>query len=313
MESVLKILGIDVSEKYLDISVGGEKPFRLLNSVEGIAQLLLKVGLNIRVYLESSGGYERLSCRELTALGIDVRVLSALRMRRLAQGNGPKAKTDKIDAKILAKLGPALDYWRHPRSIAEEEALDISRAIEACKEAAALFKRRAKKPCIEPQAKQAYLEAIRFQLKKAKELQKAFEEKVKGTPLGEMFELAMSVPCIKQNLARQIVSEFPDDIRNRKHKQLASYAGLAPIDDSSGESAKTSRVGKGCARLKKALYMPALNAVKTQKWAQDAYYGLRAKGKHHLVAIVAVMRRLLIRAITVIQRGSPWQGEPPRD
>lgn len=312
MESVLKEVGNDVSKLYLDISVGGEKPFRVSNTVEGIAQMLGRTGTNIRVFLESSGGYERLSCRELRRHGVEVRILSPYRVRKAAQANGPKAKTDKIDAKWLAKVGPTMEFWRHPRTQAEEEALDLSRTIETLKTHAARLRNTKSKMLMDPVAAAALERGAQSLDKEAKALQKEFEERIKGTKMGDWFELALTVPYVGVNLARQCVCEFPDDIRNRKHGQLTGYVGLAPIDDSSGQRTNHSGIARGCSRLKKALYMPALSCIGNQQWAIDAYTKLRAMGKSFRTAIVAIMRRLLIRIIAVIKRGSPWQVEPTR-
>ncbi len=117
----------------------------------------------------------------------------------------------------------------------------------------------------------------------------------------------MSVPGVGPVTACAVVAELPDDLSGVSTAQAAAYAGLAPLDDSSGKRDGPKTVGRGNARLKAALYMPALGLVRRPGWARDLYTRLKDKGRRHQAAIVAVMRKLLTRVVAVLKRGTPWQ------
>ena len=112
--------------------------------------------------------------------------------------------------------------------------------------------------------------------------------------------------------ARVLLCELPEDLPERTPAQICSYCALAPLDDSSGARRGPARLGQGNRRVKAALYMAAMCAVRTQRWAKELYARLRSKGRAHQQAICAVMRRLLLRAVAVLKRGSPWKDEPQR-
>ena len=311
MNIVTPQVGIDVAKDSLDVSIDGARCFRVKNDESGCLCLAERLGRACVVHLESSGGYERLAVRTLRAYGIQVGVHDPLKAKRLFQATGFKAKTDALDARSLAKLGSLLEE-RKPKSLEREGLCDCSRAIEALKTSAAEFLVRAKASELDPTAKAAYLAAAKGLKEQAKALEKRFEARVKASTFAERYRLALSVPGAGKTLARLCVCELPDDLSPYEAKQIACYAGLAPIDDSSGSRTKRPRLGRGNVRLKSGTYMPALSAMRSQSWARDLYARLRAKGRLHQQAIVAVMRRLLVRVVAVLKRGTPWQEVPPK-
>lgn len=306
MTIVEQQVGIDVSKDHLDISIGGEKAFRIPNTVQAVRQLLQRLARGSVVHLESSGGYERASQRVLTEAGIEVRIHNPRKVRRLADARSTTAKTDAIDAKHLAESGHLLTATQ--QKSAERQALcDISRTVTALKSDISKHKKRLGMPGIDECSRKALLKTVRFLEKQVAQLQRDFVSKTAASTFARRYEVARSIPGVGPELARVLVSELPDDLSELDRRRIASYAGVAPIDRSSGKFKGTSHTGCGNAHLKQALYMPALTVVRTHAWAKTLYESQRAKGKHFLVAIVAVMRRLICLVLAVLKRETPWQ------
>lgn len=168
-------------------------------------------------------------------------------------------------------------------------------------------------PGLEPYVKQALRDTAALVEVRIRKMEKEFAQRVKKTALRTRYELAMSVPGVGPILSRVVTSELPDDLSPFSISQLTSYASVAPIDDSSGKQTKPARIQRGNLHLKAALYMPALGCIQRQKWARELYARLMARGRKHEQAIVAVMRRLLIRILEVLKRGTPWVVKPDEE
>lgn len=309
MEMISHQVGIDVAKNELVTSIQAGKAFALPNTVEGCQELVGCLPEGSVVHLEASGGYERLVRRMLEASGFKVVLHNPLKPRRLAQAQGIRAKTDFVDARVLSQSGALLP--ESPTKTLDRQALaDHSRAIDTLKETIADYKKRMKGPELDPVARQIYAQSISVIQKQLEIAEKAFAERIKASGYALSFSWVCSVPALGPSTARICICEFPEDLMLRSTAQIASYAGLAPIDNQSGNRIGRAHLGHGNNRLKRAFYMPAICAVRTQQWAKELYARLRAKGRAHQSAIVAVMRRLLVRAVAVLKRGSPWQDEP---
>lgn len=310
MNIVTAQIGGDVSKDEILVSVQGNKPFKTLNQEAALVAAAERLPRPCEVHLERSGGYERLAARVFTQAGIVVRLHNPLKARRLAQAIGPKAKTDAVDAKALAELGELLPV-QEPKSAEREALSDLSRAIETIKQTITQYKKRRAVPELDEGAKHAYEKVIVALSKERDELIKQFEKRVRSSSLAADYKLILSVWDVGPVTARNCLCELPENAKRCRPCQVSSYAGLAPIDDSSGKHTGPSRIGRGAVRLKAGMYMSAISALRHQQWAKDLYAGLRAKGRTHQQAIVAVMRRQLLRVVAVLQRNTPWQAEPP--
>jgi transposase len=304
-------IGIDVSKDWLDASVDGGAPFRIDNSRAAGAALAGRLPASCVVHPESSGGYERVAVRALREAGVEVRVHDPLRARRIAQAKEGWAKTGPVDARNLARHGARLEPGRE-KPVARESLCDLSRAIDGLTAAAAAFKVRARRAGIDPEAGRALPQAAGDPGRRADAPREAFEARARPSPLARRFEPARGAPGVGPGLARAVARELADGLAPLGTGQIASCAGLAPIDSSSGRRTGRTWLARGDARIKRALYMPALSALASQPWARELYDKLKAKGKARQQAIVAVMRRLLVRIVAVLKRGTPWKDDPPR-
>jgi transposase len=309
MDIVSPQIGIDIAKDELVVSIDQGKPFALPNTDKGCLELASRIPKNSTVHLEATGGYERLVRRILTEAGIKVVLHNPLKARRIAQGQGTKAKTDQVDAKGLSKNG-ALMPEKDIKSMTRQQLTDHSRAIDVLRDIVADHKKRMKMPELDAQARKIYAKSIADLQRQITKEEDAFDKRIKASEHAQEYLNIQSVPALGKVTARVCVCEFPEDLQQASTAQMSSYAGLAPIDDSSGKGPVKTKIGQGNARLKKAFYMPAICALRTQKCARALYARLRAKGYKHQKAIVPVMRRLLVRAAAVAKRGSPWEDEP---
>lgn len=310
MSIVASHVGIDVAKDNVVVSVEGAKAFSVPNTEQALLAMISSLPHGAVIHLESSGGFERLARRILVARGFQVRVLNPYKCRRLAQGRGVKAKTDPVDARMLAQMGSLVPAGE-PKTLDRQRLTDISRAVSELQKIIAGLKTRCKLPDLHESVVAEYKKAIKDLRVRVRELQKTYENALTNSQYASLHELALSVNCIGPATARILVCELPEDFKSRKLTEIASYAAVAPIDNSSGKKKGPAHVGHGNRRIKAALFLPALLAVRREDWARDHYGRLRAKGKSHQTAMVAVMRRLLLRVVEVMQRGTPWADVRP--
>lgn len=311
MNSISSAVGIDVSKDRLDVKIPGAKWFHVENSRRGLGQLLAKLPREYPVCLESSGGYERLAVRTLREGGIQVKVLNPCRAKQFARSIGQRAKTDKLDAEFLGHAGQVLPC--PIEKSAERQALcDLSRHIQRLKGILAGIRKQLKTPCLDASVKSSLLRQRDFLRGEIRTMEKAFAQAIEASRSAKDYHNVLSMFGAGPVTARIVVTELPDDLSGLSSQNVASYAGLAPMDNSSGRRIGHKYIGRGNVRLKSALYTPAIGALKRETWAREFYTRLRSKGKSHQTAMVAVMRRILIRIVAVLKRGTAWQAVPPR-
>lgn len=310
MDIVVPQIGIDVSKGELMVSIDQKKPFAQPNTSQGCLEIIKNLPLGGVVHLEATGSYERLVQRMLIKHGFKVVIHNPLKSHRMSQALGTKAKTDPVDAKSLSRTGPLLPQNK-AKSTRRQDLADFSRIIDVLKDMVKALKQRNAMPERDAAAKQLLEETLLVLKQKIEAAEKDFEARVKASEYAQTYKLIQSVPSLGKLTARRCVCEFPEDIMERTPSQIACYAGLAPMDHSSGKRTGRSHLSRGNSRIKSAFFMPAMCAIRWESWAKDLYSRLRAEGRTHQGALVAIMRRLLLRAVAVTQRGTPWQAVPP--
>jgi len=304
-------VGIDVSKDELVVFAEGKRLGGFPNTHAGLSKLRPKLPEGAQVHLEASGGYDRLARALLSEWGFEVRLHNPRKVRRMADGIGFTAKNDQMDAEVLALVGP-LVCSKAAKSARQEQLCDISRTIKSLRGEMARHRVQMQASNIPIQCRQAYQAVNKAIERQVKRLEETFVKLVRQSEFRDRYELALSVPGIGEATARVLACELPADLSGFSTKCLSSYAGLAPIDDQSGSRNGPRRVRKGNVQIKAAMYMPAVWALSRLDWANKLYTGLRAKGRAHGQAMVAVMRRLLVIATAVMRRGTPFQGAQPR-
>ena len=303
--------GIDVSSEWLDIASPDKKTFRTPNTEEGIRKVISQLPQGAAISMESSGAYERLAARMLKKAGFTVFVFNPYSTRQLSLARGKKAKTDALDAQNLAEAGKIL-----PAPVVKTDdqmaLASLSRHIQELKSDCSDMKRRLKAPDASEAVKSSLKKLIVSLTMEIESLEEEFEKQVKSSSLKTNYELLLSIPNFGKVTARLLVCEMTSDTAFLTRSKIASYAGLAPMDFSSGKREGLRRIRRGNSRLKAALYMPALQSIRRAAWAKDLYSRLRSRGRGHQCAIVAVMRKILTQAASVLRRGEPWTEKPPQ-
>lgn len=302
--------GIDVSKSWLDLALHGrEERWRLANDEDGRAELvtaLARFGI-ARIGLEASGGYEAAAVAALREAGLEVIVFQPRQVRAYAVYRLQRAKTDAIDAGLLAACAAAHGPARpapDPRLAAWGESL---RLVEQIDDDVARLKTR-QEACRDErvQARNA-AEIKRLKAERAGEIKRLLAALRDHPDLARRIELVTSVPGIGERTALTLILRMPE-LGALTREEAASLAGLAPFDHSSGRHQGQRRIAGGRADVRTALYAAALPAAfRWNKALVDLYKRLRSHGKTHQQTLIACARKLLAYANTVLARGTPWQ------
>ena len=304
-------IGVDISKPTLDafrLSTREHRQFP--NDRAGCAALIRWIGASaVRVVFEPTGPYHRLFEASLVAAGIEAVKVNPRSSRRFAEATGELAKTDRIDAAILARMGAALDLEGRP---AKTETLHDLRELGVARQA--LVKDRiaatnreqiAVNPVIKRQLR-ARLKQIGIQLK---EIDAAIATLVDTDPgLSRRRDVLASIPGIGTVTAMAILIEMPE-LGTLDNKQAASLAGLAPMTRQSGTWSGRARIRGGRRSLRTALYMPALVALRFNPDLKQKYQALKDAGKPSKVAITAIMRKLLVLANALLRDDRKWNAK----
>ncbi len=302
-------VGVDVCKDWLDVYLHpvGESP-RFSNDADGVARLkrLCRKHGVAKIVMEATGKYHRLAHRALSAAGFAAAVVNPLRARLFAEANGTLAKTDRIDARMLALMAERLDpRATEPTPEAVEELQELVRARDAAvAERTALMNRRG-------EAKIAALRSALDQLIAAMQehidrLEKEIDRRIKAdATLKHRRALLMSIPGIGPVAAAALLAELTE-LGACSNKAAAMLVGLAPIARESGQTTARRHIRGGRGSLRATLYMPALAAKTHNPQMKQFYERLIAAGKEAKVALTAIMRKLVVLANTLMRENRPW-------
>jgi transposase len=309
MNSKGEWIGVDVSKRFLDVHVSGLMPFRVTNGPEGYAALTERVaGLNVAgVVLEATGGYERGVLTALQAERLNAAVVNPARVRAFAEGTCQLAKTDRIDAKVLAGYGafmrPAPTSLPSPARAELKELIAYRAQIaqEMVARTAQLRLYASDRVRARAEAAIAELRAERLRIEgEIKALIAAHAE------LARPFKILTTVPGIGLVVAAILIAELPE-LGRLSRRQIAALVGLAPFPRDSGERRGYRAIRGGRAEVRCALFNAARVAIQHNPILKAFYERLRAKGKNGKVAIVAVMRKLVTILNVMLKNDRPWQ------
>jgi transposase len=305
-----RFVGIDISKARLDVALLPEgESFSVSNDAQGIASLTERLALlaPAGIVIEASGSYERALALALAERSLPVAVVNARQVRDFARATGQLAKTDALDARVLARFAQVLQPA--PRSLPDGHTQSLA-ALNARRRqlvemitaetnrlhsAHDLMVRR------DIEAHLAYLRGKREQL----ELH--LLEALKADPAKHHhFDLLTGVPGVGPVLALTLLAEVPE-LGTLSNKAIAALVGVAPFNRDSGAWRGRRTIWGGRTQVRNALYMAALAATRFNPTLQVFYQRLLAAGKPKKLALVAVMRKLLIILSAIIRSNSPWK------
>lgn len=285
-------IGIDVSKATLDVAVHGEQFRQFSNDKRGFVRLIrwLKTWPIKQVVLEASGGYERAALDVLHAAGLPMVRINPALARRFAQGTGRAAKTDRLDATVLAQMAHLLPLTRYvPPAPWQQRLAEFAQCRRHLVQMRVSEMQRLRR-LVDPDLiamKQRYIAQLSDDLK---QLDKAIAEQLEGQPGWKNIGALKGVGPI---LISTLACELPE-LGSLGSKAIASLVGLAPMNRESGTWQGQRRISGGRAVVREALYMAALTAIRYEPRLRAFYAGLKAKGKASKVALVAVMRKMLV-------------------
>lgn len=304
------IVGIDVSKHRLDVHVAPSgDSFFVGNDHAGIDELALRLrsaGADM-VALEATGGFERLAVAGLSSAGLAVIVVNPAQVRSYADALGRRAKTDPIDAAVIAAFVAATGPQIRPLRDAETRALQelVARRRQIVQMIVAEENRG--RMAVSRQAQKSIKRLLAVLRRELESLDADLDDHIRKSPLWRVRErLLTSVPGVGPATARTLLAEMPE-LGTLDRRQIASLAGLAPWTRQSGQWKGKSFIGGGRAKLRAALFMAALVASRHNPVLKAFRDRLVASGKPKIVAIVAVMRKLLTILNAIIRDEKPWQ------
>ncbi len=289
-------VGIDVSQGWLDVAIEGESgTVQFDNTDQGISQLVrwLQKRPMHRIVLEASGGYEQALFRGLQRAKLPVVRLNARQVRDFAKARGILAKTDRIDAGVLAHYAAVLSPVVRREASAEQRRLQgLIRRREQLVQMRTQEKLRLAQrdePAIEKSIERM-LEALHEQIRS---LDKQIAKQLAHEPqLKAQAKQLCSVKGVGLQGAALLLAELPE-LGHIQHKPLCALAGLAPYNCDSGGMRGKRRIWGGRRRVRQALYMAALVGCRFEPTLKDFYQRLLSKGKAKKLALIAVARKLL--------------------
>jgi len=303
-------IGVDISKAHIDAHLlPGGKAGQFTNDPCGFRELIkwISKGEIERIVFEPTGAYHRGFEDALSAAGLPLARVNPLQARRFAQACGTRAKTDKVDAGVLAHMGAAL---RPGICIVPSKMMRDLKALQIARQALikdrTAAKNRAKSITVAMLKRQnaKRLRQITYDLEAIEEAMLVLIKSDRKT--ARSFDILISIPGISKITAAALLVEIPE-LGALRPKAAASLAGLAPFSRESGKWKGKRFISGGRKFLREALYMPALVACNFNPDMKAKYEQLKKSGKPPKVAITAIMRKLIILANTLIKNDRKWQ------
>lgn len=293
-----RFVGIDVAKTHLDIHLLAERrSWRIDYTPAGLQKLVAQLGRDstVLVVMEATGGYERTCADWLADAGLAVAIVNPRQARRFAGACGKLAKTDRIDAAMLARYGEAIcPQNRHEPDAARNALTALTVRRRQLVDAAAMEKQRADPDHIDDQTRQSIARHLAFLNAEIAQLDAQIAQAIQQHPLWHLLADAFqTVKGVGPQTAVTLITQIPE-LGTLGRRQVAALAGLAPINRDSGSSRGRRFTHGGRTNLKTALYLAALSAARFNPDLKTFYAKLKAAGKPPKVALIAVARKLII-------------------
>ena len=304
-----RCVGIDVSKHKLDIASTNNPSVRTFDyTTAGLKQLLafLKENEATLVCLEATGGLERQLLDMLHAHGMAVAVVNPRQIRDFARAAGQLAKSDQIDARVIARFAQVMQpRTTPPLSKIRRELIDLASRVRQVSKLLVQEKNRLAATLSKPIQKMIR-QAIRLYEKQLQELRLQQQELIdEDAATQEKAEIIASVPGLGSASVSVLIAELPE-LGELNRQQIARLIGVAPTNRDSGTMRGKRTTGGGRVTVRNALYMPTVVAKQHNPKIKAFYDRLVAAGKPKMVALIASMRKLLTILNVMIREGQTW-------
>ena len=303
-----RYVGIDVSAATLDVAVQDGAVTQVLNAPEGIATLVaeLQAASPTLVVLEATGAYHRSVTSALVAAGLPVAVVNPRQVRDFARSTGQLAKTDRLDAALLARF--AATVRPVPRPVPDEATLELAALLERRRQLVEMLtaeKNRlsvARKP-VRPSVQQI-IRALEKALASADD---DVDRWIRQSPVWRaQEELLRTVPGVGPQTARLLIAALPE-LGRLTRREVAALVGVAPLACDSGTLRGQRHCWGGRSHVRAVLYMATLTGTRCNPVIRRFYRHLLAAGKPAKVALTACMRRLVTILNAMVKTQQPWR------
>ncbi len=303
-------VGIDVAIDRLDIHVRptGEA-FAVARDGEGLAALVEQLR-SLRpqlIVLEATGGFEATVAAALAAANLPLAVINPRQIRDFARALGRLAKTDTLDAEVIARFAEAIRPEPRPIASAEAQALGelVARRRQILEMIVAETNRR--RQLTQPRLIRGLDRHLKALQKELSQLEQDIDDQIRGSPVWrEKEDLLTSSPGIGSTTARTLIAELPE-LGSLDRRKIAALVGFAPFNRDSGTMRGKRHISGGRASVRSALYMSALTAVRCNPPVKALYTRLRAAGKPAKVALVAAAHKLLTILNAMLREKTSWR------
>ncbi len=304
------VIGIDVAKDRLDVCVrpSGESFVVVRNSagIEDLAERLKKIAPRV-VAIEATGGFETVVAAGLAAAGVPLLIVNPAQVRAFAQALGKRAKTDPIDAAVIAHFVEATKA--QPRPLPDETTRLLADLVTRRRQIIDMIIAEGQRDrrLANKRLKNSIARLRKALEKELAEIDRELDDHVRGSPAWAAKEdLLASVPGVGPIIARTLIAELPE-LGTLDRRKIAALVGLAPWTRQSGQWRGKSFIGGGRKTVRTALFMAAMVAARHNPVLKTFRDKLVAAGKPKLVAIIAVARKLLTILNAILRDNQQWQ------
>ena len=302
-------VGIDVSKDRLDVHVrpSGEA-FAVARNGKGLNELverLCSVGPTL-IAVEATGGFETIVAAAVAGAHLPLAVINPAQVRHFAQAVGKRAKTDPIDAAVIARFAEAVKP--QPRELPDKAARLLAELVGRRAQLIEMLvaERQREKRASAGRVRKSLARHIAALEKELPEIDRDIDTMVRGSPVWrEKEDLLITFPGVAHTIARSVLAQLPE-LGRLTRREIASLVGYAPFTRQSGQWKGKSMIAGGRPLVRSAIFMAALSAIRCNPVMRVFYQRLLARGKPKMVALVAVARKILTILNAMLRDGKQW-------
>jgi transposase len=303
-------VGIDVSKDRLDVHVrpSGEA-FAVARNGKGLNELIERlrgVGPTL-IAVEATGGFETIVAAAIAGAHLPLAVINPAQVRHFAQAVGKRAKTDPIDAAVIARFAEAVKP--EPRELPDEAARLLSELVGRRAQLIEMLvaERQREKRASAGRVRKSLARHIAALEKELPEIDRDIDTMVRSSPVWrEKEDLLITFPGVAYTIARSVLADLPE-LGRLGRREIASLVGYAPFTRQSGQWKGKSMIAGGRPSVRSAIFMAALSAIRCNPVMRAFYQRLLARGKPKMVALVAVARKILTILNAMLRDKKQWQ------
>jgi transposase len=302
-------VGIDVSKNILEVAVHEhEKHFRCANKSSDFPELIAEL-IPLQpalIVLEATGGFEIPVTNALHEVGLPVVVVNPRQVRNFAKAVGQLAKTDRLDARVLAHFAAALKPPVRP--IKSEQAQQLDALLDRRRQLVEMLtaEKNRRRATLSPTVREEIEQHIDWLKNRIEVLDQQLKQQIKSSPVWERkHQVLRSVPGIGSLVAVACVAELPE-LGQLNRQRISTLVGVAPLNCDSGDRRGTRHIYGGRAHIRSLIYMAALASIRHNPVLREFYQRLRANHKPFKVAIVACMRKLVSIINVMLRDDALW-------